>query len=165
MSNKEHVFFKGPAVHVHFHVKQGLIHQIDLTSSSSSSLQWSIYSDIKNSETEHLIQTWLADYVNGSPTSTHLPLDWHKIAPFTTKVLLEIQMIPFGSALSYGELACLIRHPTAARAVGRACGQNPFPLFIPCHRVLNAKRALCGFSEGLDIKKALLQFEKISFKN
>ena len=67
--------------------------------------------------------------------------------------------IPFGQTKSYGELATLIGSPKGARAIGRACHTNPFPLFFPCHRVVGHGGALGGFAAGVEIKRKLLEFE------
>lgn len=87
------------------------------------------------------------------------PLNWDLIhTSFTEKVLHFLTTIPFGKKLFYKEIGIALHSPKGSRAVGGACGRNPFPLFIPCHRVL-AQSGLGGFSCGLDIKKSLLAFE------
>jgi O-6-methylguanine DNA methyltransferase len=70
-----------------------------------------------------------------------------------------MRAIPFGKTLSYQEIALSIGNPKACRAVGGACGANPIPLLIPCHRVLAAHKHLGGFSGGLDWKIKLLTRE------
>ncbi len=67
--------------------------------------------------------------------------------------------IPFGHTRSYGELARALRRPKTARAIGQACGANPIPVLIPCHRVLASGGGLGGFSGGLDWKRRLLRIE------
>ena len=64
-----------------------------------------------------------------------------------------------GRTISYGELAELVGHPGAARAVGTAMAQNPVPLVVPCHRVLAAGGKLGGYGGGLEMKRGLLQLE------
>jgi len=81
-------------------------------------------------------------------------------SPFARAVWRQLGQIKPGRTMSYGEVAERIGHPGAARAVGRACGQNPAPLFIPCHRVTAAGGALGGFSSGLAWKKQLLERER-----
>jgi len=66
-----------------------------------------------------------------------------------------------GQVVTYGELARGIGRPRAARAIGQACGANPIPLFIPCHRVLAASGGIGGFSGGLAWKEMLLDLEAI----
>ena len=63
--------------------------------------------------------------------------------------------------MTYGELAALAGRPAAARAVGAACGANPVPLIVPCHRVLAAGGGIGGFGGGLELKRALLEREGI----
>jgi len=69
--------------------------------------------------------------------------------------------IPRGRMETYGSLARRIGRPRAARAIGQACGANPVPLFIPCHRVIAANGSLGGFSSGLAWKEYLLDVEAI----
>jgi len=86
------------------------------------------------------------------------PLDFADAPPFTQQVWMEMQKIPAGSALTYGELAAAVGNPRAIRAVGQACRCNRMPLIIPCHRVL-AAGGLGGFSLGLEWKRKLLELE------
>lgn len=73
-----------------------------------------------------------------------------------------MQKIPFGSTMSYQEVAQAAGSPRAARAVGGACNRNPFPLLVPCHRVIQANGKIGGFALDLEIKRRLLEFEQIS---
>ena len=82
---------------------------------------------------------------------------------FQQQVWAELQRIPFGETISYGELARRIRKPTASRAVGAANGQNPIPIVIPCHRVIGSNGALTGFGGGLPTKEFLLRLESPLF--
>jgi O-6-methylguanine DNA methyltransferase len=75
------------------------------------------------------------------------------------RVLAALQAIPRGATQTYGAIAGQLGTPRAARAVGAACGANPLPLFIPCHRVVAAHGALGGFSAGRAWKKFLLAKE------
>jgi O-6-methylguanine DNA methyltransferase len=79
---------------------------------------------------------------------------------FQKSVWDSIARIPKGSTISYGALAQEIGKPKAVRAIGSACGRNPLPLFIPCHRVKAAHGALGGFSAGLPWKTYLLKIEQ-----
>jgi O-6-methylguanine DNA methyltransferase len=88
-----------------------------------------------------------------------IPLDLRG-TPFQLQVWGELQKIPLGRTRSYQELAWRLGKPQAARAVGRACGANPIPLIVPCHRVIAANGALGGFSSGLERKRWLLLHEK-----
>ena len=77
---------------------------------------------------------------------------------FATRVYKEMAKIPYGTTLSYSELANKSGRKLAYRAVGTACGKNPLPLIIPCHRV-TAVNGLGGFGGGLDTKRFLLNLE------
>lgn len=79
--------------------------------------------------------------------------------PFQRAVWQELRMIPFGTAISYAALARRIGRPSAFRAVGAANGANPWPIVVPCHRVIGSDRSLTGFGGGLDVKRALLRLE------
>lgn len=79
--------------------------------------------------------------------------------PFQQQVWQELQRIPFGSTLTYQELAQRIGKPKGARAVGSANGCNPIAIIIPCHRVVGRDGQLRGYASGLPIKQRLLQHE------
>ena len=80
---------------------------------------------------------------------------------FSARVWRQIQRIPRGQVRSYARIAKDLRTPQAARAVGGACGRNPVPLVVPCHRVVTADRHLGGFTGGLDLKRKLLALEGV----
>lgn len=80
--------------------------------------------------------------------------------PFQKKVWRAIQKIPYGETRSYLWIAKKIGKPKAMRAVGQACGANPLPLLIPCHRVVASHQKIGGFTGGLLLKRRLLQLEK-----
>ena len=80
-------------------------------------------------------------------------------SPFQKQVWLELQKIPYGSTLSYGELARRIGNPQASRAVGLANGRNPISIVIPCHRVIGSDGSLTGYGGGLSNKRMLLELE------
>jgi len=81
------------------------------------------------------------------------------------KVWKFLHAMKKGAVVTYGELARKIGYPRAARAIGQACGANPIPLIIPCHRVLGANGALGGFSCGLAWKILLLEKEAIDLSS
>ena len=89
------------------------------------------------------------------------PLDLSAGTAFQQRVWSALLKIPRGQTRSYGEVARMVRQPRATRAVGAACGANPIPVFVPCHRVLAANHKLGGFSSGLDWKKKLLWREEV----
>jgi methylated-DNA-[protein]-cysteine S-methyltransferase len=109
----------------------------------------------------HLKSARLAilQYLQGGARSFSLSLDLQSHPRFRRKVWDVLQTIPYGQKRSYGWVARRLGQPRSARAVGQACGANPFPLFIPCHRVVAADGSLGGFSGGLSLKKRLLALE------
>ena len=110
-------------------------------------------------------------------------LDWHRLTEAALKAILAghqpkkfppldlagtafqksvwhaLRKIPVGRTKSYGEIAEAIGRPKAVRAVGGACGANPVPVLVPCHRVLAANGKIGGFSGGLERKRRLLARE------
>lgn len=86
-----------------------------------------------------------------------------KIAPqgteFQKAVWSSLRDVPFGSTLTYSELAQASGRPSAVRAAGTACKRNPLILFIPCHRIIGKDRSLTGFAGGIERKAFLLQHE------
>ncbi len=79
---------------------------------------------------------------------------------FQKKVWKELLTIPYGSSISYKELAYRIENPKAVRAVGMACHNNPWSIVVPCHRVIASLGNLQGYAGGIEIKRALLSLEK-----
>jgi O-6-methylguanine DNA methyltransferase len=110
----------------------------------------------------HTLTTRAVQSVLGGKTAAELPpLDLSSGTEFQRKVWDELLWTPCGETRSYGEIAQAIRKPKAIRAVGGACGANPIPLLIPCHRVLAANRKIGGFSGGLEWKQKLLSIERV----
>ncbi len=89
------------------------------------------------------------------------PLDWNGKTKFQKSVWRQMLKISPGKTKSYGEVAAAIKNPKAVRAVGSACGANPIPVLVPCHRILAANKKIGGFSGGLDWKRKLLKREGI----
>lgn len=87
--------------------------------------------------------------------------------PFEQAVWKEIRRIPYGKTCSYGQLARKIDRPGAARAIGGACGRNPLPPIIPCHRVVGSTGRLVGYSGsgGVTLKKKLLEMESHTLRS
>ena len=108
---------------------------------------------------------WLDQYFAGQVPTMMIPL-----APqgttFQQKVWSQLQHIPYGISLTYGELSQRVFNsptPKGAQAIGSAVGANPISIIIPCHRVLGKGKALTGYTGGLSIKRALLSIEHIDF--
>lgn len=96
-----------------------------------------------------------------TPKLTLPSLDLTCGTTFRRRIWDELRRIPRGETRSYGELADELGKLKAARAVGGACGANPIPVLIPCHRVLAANGGLGGFSGGLEWKRRLLAIEGV----
>jgi O-6-methylguanine DNA methyltransferase len=105
----------------------------------------------------------LKDALAGKTIRTLPPLDLSCGTEFQQAVWNALLRIEPGKTRSYGEVAAELRKPGATRAVGGACGANPIPVLVPCHRVLAANQKLGGFSSGLDWKRKLLARERIEF--
>ncbi len=94
------------------------------------------------------------------------PLNWSLITPFQKQVFITLlNHTKFGSIITYQKLAQLIGKKKAQRAVGRALNKNPWPVIIPCHRVIKKNKEIGGFSCGKEIKKLLLKHEGINCRN
>jgi methylated-DNA-[protein]-cysteine S-methyltransferase len=100
-------------------------------------------------------------YFAGKLDRFDLPLDWQLSGGFRRRVLRAIDRIPYGQTRSYTEMARKAGNERAVRAAGTACGSNPIPLVVPCHRVLRTGGALGGYGGGLPMKQALLELEGV----
>ncbi|MBW8059800.1 MAG: methylated-DNA--[protein]-cysteine S-methyltransferase [Solirubrobacterales bacterium] len=98
-------------------------------------------------------------YFDGKLTEFDLPLDWRLSKDFRRRVLRAIDRIPYGETRTYAEMARRAGNERAVRAAGTACGANPIPIVVPCHRVLRTGGALGGYGGGLPMKEALLELE------
>lgn len=102
----------------------------------------------------------LGEYFEGKLRNFTLPL--HLVGTdFQQQVWHELQRIPYGQTVSYGELATRLGNAKASRAVAQGCHNNPVGIVVPCHRVINADGSLGGYAAGPDIKRRLLDLESI----
>jgi len=101
----------------------------------------------------------LRRYAHGEPVAFTDALDFSAATPFQRAVWLATQEIPYGQTRSYGWLAARAGRPRAARAVGQAMAANPWPIIVPCHRVVSSDGRLGGYGGGLDMKERLLRLE------
>lgn len=92
------------------------------------------------------------------------PLDWSGRTAFQREVWQSLMRIGPGETKTYAQVAAEAGKPLATRATGGACGANPIPVLVPCHRVVAANGGLGGFSAGLDWKRKLLAREGISIR-
>jgi methylated-DNA-[protein]-cysteine S-methyltransferase len=101
----------------------------------------------------------LAEYFAGTRKEFDLPLLVEGDA-FRRRVWSELRTIPYGTTVSYGEVAARLGDPKLAQPVGQAVGANPLPIVIPCHRVVGSDGSLIGFGGGLERKRFLLELEE-----
>jgi O-6-methylguanine DNA methyltransferase len=104
----------------------------------------------------------ISSYLRGIHVAWQFDIDISDATGFQQAVWEEARRIPYGTTVSYGELARRLGRPSgkkAARAVGAAMGANPLLLIVPCHRVVSADGSLTGFGCGLDVKEKLLRLE------
>lgn len=103
----------------------------------------------------------LGEYFAGDRKEFELPL-----APvgteFQRNVWERLREIPYGTTITYGELARRVGNPAASRAVGLANGRNPIAIVVPCHRVIGSDGKLTGFAGGMDTKRVLLELESVT---
>jgi methylated-DNA-[protein]-cysteine S-methyltransferase len=112
----------------------------------------------RDDEANARVRRQLDEYFAGTRTSFDLAMRASG-NPLQMAVWKLIADIPYGATRSYGDLARDLGDRTLALAVGTACGRNPLPVVVPCHRVVGADGSLVGFGGGLDRKRFLLDLE------
>ena len=100
----------------------------------------------------------LEEYFDKKRTQFTLPLK-PEGTDFQKKIWAELEKVPYGQTISYGELAKRAGNPRGARAAGSACNKNPVCIIIPCHRIVAANGKLTGYAYGLEMKQSLLGME------
>jgi methylated-DNA-[protein]-cysteine S-methyltransferase len=100
-------------------------------------------------------------YFEGRLHDFDLALDWQLSRGFRRRALRAIDRIPYGKTRSYTDIARSAGNQRAVRAAGTACGSNPIPIIVPCHRVLRSGGGLGGYGGGLPMKEALLELEGV----
>ncbi len=108
-----------------------------------------------------LVSTQLQEYSNETRQEFDIPYSFQKGTDFQQKVWKALLQIPYGTTMSYLELAELVGYPKSVRAVAAAVGKNPLALIVPCHRIIGSNGSLTGYAAGLDLKKKLLTLEKV----
>jgi methylated-DNA-[protein]-cysteine S-methyltransferase len=104
----------------------------------------------------------LSKYMSGLPVKFSLEyIDMDQCYDFQRRVLRTLYQVPRGRVISYGQLAERIAAPRAARAVGTALARNPFPIILPCHRVVKSTGHPGNFGGGVELKKTYLEIEGI----
>jgi len=103
----------------------------------------------------------LDEYFSGKRKKFDMPL-LIEGTEFQKKVWAEVQKIPYGETRTYKEISIKIGKPNSARGVGRALNTNKIPIIIPCHRVIGTNGKLTGYAGGLEMKKKLLDLERMN---
>ena len=101
----------------------------------------------------------LTAYFDGTLQEFDLRLDFGDAPEFHQEVWKMVKLIPYGRTRTYTDIADIIDHHNATRAVGHANGVNPLPIVIPCHRVIGKDGSLTGYAYGLEMKRWLLSHE------
>jgi methylated-DNA-[protein]-cysteine S-methyltransferase len=107
----------------------------------------------------------LKGYCSKSLVAFSVPVDWRRFSAFRKDVSRRLHRVPFGSTVTYCELASMSGHPGKARAVGNAVAANPVPVIVPCHRVVSAQGGTGGWSGPPGFKERLLIHEGIELKH
>jgi methylated-DNA-[protein]-cysteine S-methyltransferase len=102
----------------------------------------------------------VAEYFAGRRRSFDLPLDLRLLSGFRLEVVRHLRGIGYGRTESYAEVAAATGHASAVRAVGTACGRNPLPVVVPCHRVVRSDGTSGGYLGGPEAKQLLLSLER-----
>ena len=102
----------------------------------------------------------LEEYFAGDRRDFDLRLDWRLAGGgFSSRVLHNLRRIPYGEAITYAEAAAKAGNPRGSRAAGNACGSNPIPVVVPCHRVVRTGGAVGNYGGGPEMKRYLLDLE------
>lgn len=117
------------------------------------------FGDPIGAEAQGFIRQWLDDYFAGRRPSHIFPTCFDYATVFQRKVWRIVMDIPYGTTVTYGQLAQLAGC-RSAQAIGGALAMNPVWLVVPCHRVVSAK-GIGGYAGGIELKKALLRHEGI----
>lgn len=100
-------------------------------------------------------------YFAGNPIEAHWEmLDLNGMTPLQRSVLKKVGRVPYGKVRSYGQIAAQVGHPGAYRFVGSTLASNPFPILIPCHRIIRADGSPGLFQGGRALKKGMLDLER-----
>lgn len=147
MNSMKHRFSNGPQVGIEFQNLNGE----GFTSRLFLSTEFTVLG-----AAPHLLE-WCAAYAQKQPIHKEFNIG----SGFQQAILLELQRVGFGQTVSYQSLGQRAGFKNHARAVGQAVHRNPCPLLIPCHRVIQANGSIGGFALDLEIKRRLLEFERM----
>lgn len=109
------------------------------------------------------VERQIAEYLSGIRRTFDIPVD-HRRTGFSKKVLDALMSVPYGTTVSYSELASMSGNERAYRATGTVCRTNPVPIIIPCHRVLPSSGKIGMYAGTPGVKKILLDMEGASYR-
>ncbi|GAB4233913.1 MAG: hypothetical protein Tsb0021_13040 [Chlamydiales bacterium] len=159
---KKIINYTGPSVNIEIKIDQGKIASTSLSLTNDSSFSYTVKNQEISKDLLFQLEKWLLAYSLKQPIPVKHLLFLADLPPFTKKILRVLETIPFGEVKTYRQIAEECGNPKGARAAGNSCGKNPWPLLIPCHRVIHSSGSLGGFSSGGSmVKTALLNFEKV----
>jgi methylated-DNA-[protein]-cysteine S-methyltransferase len=145
--------------------REGKIIELDISNETEYELRKALmarYPDAVNATKPFRMAYLLLDrYLRGQKLDFDVEVDLSREGEFTRDILTELRKVPHGQVISYSRLAKNAGYRNAARATGQACGRNPVPIIIPCHRVIREDGTIGGFGLGLKIKERLLALEGI----
>ena len=120
----------------------------------------------KPSRNAHVFAEYMSDLFNGRKPQTPVKFNYEHILPFQQKVVKIMQLVPSGKVTTYGSIAKIVG--SGPRAVGNAVASNPWPLFVPCHRVVSSTLSIGNYSmcgalgnAGTTTKRRLLEPEEV----
>lgn len=135
----------------------------DLVQSIGFTQKGSIEKEIQNDEVAALAFRWLDGYFHKRKVNELPPLNLNILSSFQKKVFALLKEVPFGTVVSYAEIKKQYESHFLLKAsnqgIGQALKRNPFPLLVPCHRVIKKNGELGGYAFGLNLKEKLLRFE------
>jgi methylated-DNA-[protein]-cysteine S-methyltransferase len=116
---------------------------------------------LESARSTEVVRRELEEYFEGRRHKFDVRVDLSAIQGFSRKVLQQTSRIPFGSVITYRDVATRAGSPRAVRAAGNALGANPVPIVVPCHRVVRTGGGLGGYTGGLERKETLLELEGV----
>lgn len=127
------------------------------------SLDWQDEKDLGEDYKDYLnLGRLLKLYFSGEKVDfKNIPVDYRNVSPTYREILEFIRDIPYGTTITYGEVAEKLGKPRSARVVGNAMRINPCPIVVPCHRLIS-RNGLGGYSQGIDKKILLLNLEGVN---
>lgn len=139
---------------------EGLAEVVFVDARERHGIERSMGTPTPTDETLAAARAQLDEYFRGERAAFDLPLDLSARQGFAGAAQAVLSSVPFGSTISYTELATQAGRPRAVRAAASACASNPLPIVVPCHRVVRSDGSLGGYLGGLAAKRWLIDHER-----